>query len=401
MGTVYRARRSRPTGAVVAVKILNGRELREAPRFEQEAAILAELSHPAIVRYSPTASPRRASASSRWSGSRARTWRRGSSADAGHRRRRAGRGSPRRRGAGLRARARHRPPRRQAGEPVPAGAATIARLKVLDFGIARLTQRRAQADAHRRRSIGTPGYMAPEQVRGDRDITPARRRVLAGLRAVPVPDRARRCSRPRRRRRCSPRSCSRTRRACASCVPRAAAGARRAGRAHARQGARATGWPTRAAVIAALDALGPIAGRRAPAPRAAGACTPALTDSEQRIACVVLAGPSATTTRAALARGRDRAAGGDEEDEAAVPPGELRRLEALEDELAARARRAAAPAARRLGGGHAARRRQGDRSGGARRALRAGACAPRCPTSALVVVDRAGALLGLVGGRAR
>src|SRR5882724_7830521 len=50
MGTVYRAV-DLTSGAPVAVKILNGRELRDRRRFEQEAAILATLSHPAIVRY--------------------------------------------------------------------------------------------------------------------------------------------------------------------------------------------------------------------------------------------------------------------------------------------------------------------------------------------------------------
>src|SRR6478672_642987 len=50
MGTVYRAR-DMTDGATVAVKILNGREAREAVRFEQEAAILSGLAHPAIVRY--------------------------------------------------------------------------------------------------------------------------------------------------------------------------------------------------------------------------------------------------------------------------------------------------------------------------------------------------------------
>ena len=50
MGTVYRAR-DLNDGAEVAVKILTGRELREAARFDQEAVILAGLTHPAIVRY--------------------------------------------------------------------------------------------------------------------------------------------------------------------------------------------------------------------------------------------------------------------------------------------------------------------------------------------------------------
>ncbi|HVV51338.1 MAG TPA: serine/threonine-protein kinase, partial [Polyangia bacterium] len=50
MGAVYRAR-DLTTGAMVAVKVLTGREVREAQRFDQEAAILAVLVHPAIVRY--------------------------------------------------------------------------------------------------------------------------------------------------------------------------------------------------------------------------------------------------------------------------------------------------------------------------------------------------------------
>src|SRR5215831_14624695 len=50
MGTVYRAR-DLTDGASVAVKILTGREVREAERFGLEAAILADLTHPAIVRY--------------------------------------------------------------------------------------------------------------------------------------------------------------------------------------------------------------------------------------------------------------------------------------------------------------------------------------------------------------
>src|SRR2546428_9389 len=50
MGTVYRAR-DLTDGGVVALKILTNDEARNAERFEQEAAILATLSHPGIVRY--------------------------------------------------------------------------------------------------------------------------------------------------------------------------------------------------------------------------------------------------------------------------------------------------------------------------------------------------------------
>ncbi len=50
MATVFRAI-DRQTGAPVALKILHGRTSEQAERFEQEAQLLAELSHPAIVRY--------------------------------------------------------------------------------------------------------------------------------------------------------------------------------------------------------------------------------------------------------------------------------------------------------------------------------------------------------------
>jgi tetratricopeptide (TPR) repeat protein len=50
MATVYRAV-DRQTGEAVALKVLHGRTAEQTERFEQEAELLAELSHPAIVRY--------------------------------------------------------------------------------------------------------------------------------------------------------------------------------------------------------------------------------------------------------------------------------------------------------------------------------------------------------------
>ena len=50
MGTVYQAI-DRRTGAVVALKVLHVRTATESARFDQEARLLAELSHPGIVRY--------------------------------------------------------------------------------------------------------------------------------------------------------------------------------------------------------------------------------------------------------------------------------------------------------------------------------------------------------------
>jgi serine/threonine protein kinase len=50
MGTVYQAL-DRETNQVVAVKILHGKGVTDAARFDQEAALLAELRHSGIVRY--------------------------------------------------------------------------------------------------------------------------------------------------------------------------------------------------------------------------------------------------------------------------------------------------------------------------------------------------------------
>ena len=73
MGTVYRAH-DLAAGATVAVKILNGRDTREVQRFDQEATILAGLTHPAIVRYLAHGTAEAASGSSPWSGSTGRIW---------------------------------------------------------------------------------------------------------------------------------------------------------------------------------------------------------------------------------------------------------------------------------------------------------------------------------------
>jgi serine/threonine protein kinase len=50
MGTVYQAI-DRDSGSLVALKILHSRNTIEQARFDQEARVLAELSHPGIVRY--------------------------------------------------------------------------------------------------------------------------------------------------------------------------------------------------------------------------------------------------------------------------------------------------------------------------------------------------------------
>ena len=49
-GTIYRAR-DHVTGGTVAVKVVSAEDVGERERFQREAALLAELDHPAIVRY--------------------------------------------------------------------------------------------------------------------------------------------------------------------------------------------------------------------------------------------------------------------------------------------------------------------------------------------------------------
>jgi tetratricopeptide (TPR) repeat protein len=169
MGAVYRAR-DLTDGSTVAVKILTGRELREAERFDLEAAILAELTHPAIVRYI---------AHGVEGGDHfiAMEWLEGE--DLATRLDR----KPltvaesitlvyRAAEALAYAHARGIVHRDVKPENLFLPGAVISRLKVLDFGIARLTHggRKLTLTGS---VIGTPGYMAPELVRGERDIRPS------------------------------------------------------------------------------------------------------------------------------------------------------------------------------------------------------------------------------------
>jgi serine/threonine protein kinase len=167
MGTVYQAI-DRETGQVVAVKILHGKSHTDAARFDQEAALLAELRHPGIVRYVAHGSTTHGESYI------AMEWLSGETLE-----------------------------ERLMRGPLPAGA--VARLgrrvldalgaahergiihrdikpsniflvdwrldetRILDFGIARRV-----FDAKRftkvGSTVGTPMYTAPEQARGDRDV---------------------------------------------------------------------------------------------------------------------------------------------------------------------------------------------------------------------------------------
>src|SRR5262245_13015235 len=168
MGTVYRAR-DVTDGAAVAVKILTGREIREAERFDLEAAILADLAHPAIVRYIAHG------VADKGDHFIAMEWLEGEDLAA-----RVDRQPPSvaesvalaRRAAEALAHAHARGIVHRDIKPenlfLPGGS--IERLKVLDFGIARLT-RGGRKLTLTGSVIGTPGYMAPELIRGERNIT--------------------------------------------------------------------------------------------------------------------------------------------------------------------------------------------------------------------------------------
>jgi len=323
MGTVYRAR-DLTDGATVAVKILTGRETREEVRFEQEAAIMSGLTHPAIVRYLTSGVAE--------SGHRfiAMEWLDGEDlamrldrkpvtvAEAVAVTRRASE-------ALAYAHARNIIHRDIKPENLFLPALAIERLKVLDFGIARLT-RGARKLTRTGSVIGTPGYMAPELVRGERDVTGGAdvfslgcvlfqcltgrpvfeaEDVSALLAKILLQD----APRARQLQPALPKALD-------DVVAHMLAKDPRHRLADAN------------AVIAALDTLGPLPDSDpAAAPRRRP--HPGLTISEQRVACVVIAGPSTTAER----RWRRETAPLEVTDDDTSPESQLRRLAALEDDL--------------------------------------------------------------------
>ena len=165
MATIYRAR-DRLTGQAVAIKVLERRGALNEERFEREARVLAELSHPGLVRYIAHGT----SGETRYL---VMEWLDGTDLAE-----RLGRGP-------LAVRAAVDVCRRAALALAAAHAGGIIhrdvkpsnlflvddrtdRVKIVDFGLARP----AGADSATRTgaSIGTPRFMAPEQVRGRRDL---------------------------------------------------------------------------------------------------------------------------------------------------------------------------------------------------------------------------------------
>lgn len=167
MGTVYRAR-DLAAGGLVALKTLAGIGERDAARFAREAAVLAELSHPGIVRYVAHG------LTSEHEHYIAMEWLEGETL---HERLRRGRMPLAEAIAVGRAAAEAIAAAHQRGvvhrdlKPMNLFLASgdVTRVKVLDFGIAR-HMHHAGLLTHTGAVIGTPGYMAPEQVRGETTV---------------------------------------------------------------------------------------------------------------------------------------------------------------------------------------------------------------------------------------
>jgi tetratricopeptide (TPR) repeat protein len=175
MGTVYRAR-DRRTSEIVAVKVLHTAQGDSAERFAREIRVLAGLRHPGIVRYIADGFTRTGAQwlAMEWldgeplSKRLAREGLTPAEAIALARRIAEALGAAHERGVI------HR-------DIKPSNLflqhGDLERVKVLDFGVARMVD--ASRDSTRTGvMIGTPGYMAPEQVRSERELT-ARADVFA------------------------------------------------------------------------------------------------------------------------------------------------------------------------------------------------------------------------------
>jgi hypothetical protein len=168
MGKVYRAR-DRVSGERVAVKVLR-QESVERARFEREGALLAELAHPGIVRYVAHGRTREGALYI------AMQWLDGEDLSQRLKRRElsleeavsVGLHVGEALGAAHRRGIVHR-------DVKPGNVFLVDRsaddVKLLDFGIARVLTG-GHPLTHTGLMIGTPGFMSPEQARGEREIGP-------------------------------------------------------------------------------------------------------------------------------------------------------------------------------------------------------------------------------------
>jgi serine/threonine protein kinase len=166
MGDVYRAR-DLGSGAAVALKILHGDEVHEHARFAREAEVLAGLHHPAVVAYIARGVTAAGEAYL------AMEWLDGESLADRLKRGRLSLAETMALASRLaealavahRAGVVHRD--LKPGNVMLAGG-DLERAKLVDFGIARVVDRTKLTETGA--TLGTIGYMAPEQARGGRDI---------------------------------------------------------------------------------------------------------------------------------------------------------------------------------------------------------------------------------------